>query len=125
MGWVGRGRVVPEIDDWMAGAGVVVSGNGTATLEAAVLGIPMVAVYHLPWLSWEIAKRIASVPYAALPNILARQEIVPELLQGRMRSDAIAETVGRLLDDPQRRAPMGAAVRGGGGGVWCPPAGGG
>ena len=104
-------RVVPEIYDAMAASDVLVAATGTATLEAAVLGVPMVAVYHLPWLSYQIAKRIASVPYAALPNILARQEIVPELLQGRMRSDAIAETVGRLLDDPQRRAAMRTALR--------------
>ncbi|TMI75923.1 MAG: lipid-A-disaccharide synthase [Bacillati bacterium ANGP1] len=104
-------RVVPEIYDAMAASDVLVAATGTATLEAAVLGVPMVAVYHLPWLSYQIAKRIASVPYAALPNILARQEIVPELLQGRMRSDAIAETVRRLLDDPTRRAAMRAALR--------------
>jgi len=104
-------RVVPEIYDAMAASDVLVAATGTATLEAAVLGVPMVAVYHLPWLSYQIAKRIASVPYAALPNILARQEIVPELLQGRMRSDAIAETVRRLLDDPQRRAAIRTALR--------------
>ena len=104
-------EVLGFTEDAMAASDVLVAATGTATLEAAVLGVPMVAVYHLPWLSWEIAKRIASVPYAALPNILARQEIVPELLQGRMRSDAIAETVGRLLDDPQRRAAMRTALR--------------
>jgi lipid-A-disaccharide synthase len=104
-------RVVPEIYDAMAASDVLLVATGTATLEAAVLGVPMVAVYHLPWLSWKIANWIASVPYAALPNILAGREIVPELLQDRMRSHVIAETVGRLLADPQRRAAMRTALR--------------
>jgi len=104
-------RVVPEIYDAMAVSDVLVAASGTATLEAAVLGIPMVVVYHLPWLSWVIANRIASVRYAALPNILAGGEIVPELLQDRMRSDAIADTVRMLLADPQRRVAMRAALR--------------
>src|SRR5439155_1477423 len=99
-------RVVPEIYDAMAASDVLVAATGTATLEAAVLGIPMVAVYHLPWLSWRIAKRIASVPYAALPNILAGREIVPELLQDQMRGDAIAHIVQMLLTDAQQRAAM-------------------
>src|SRR5881409_3470693 len=104
-------RVVPEIYDAMAASDVLVAATGTATLEAAVLGIPMVAVYHLPWLSWKIAKRIASVPYAALPNILAGREIVPELLQDQMRSDVIAHTVQMLLTDAPRRAAMRTALR--------------
>ena len=104
-------RVVPEIYDAMAASDVLVAATGTATLEAAVLGIPMVAVYHLPWLSWRIAKRIASVPYAALPNILAGREIVPELLQDQMRGDAIAHIVQMLLTDAQQRAAMRAALR--------------
>jgi lipid-A-disaccharide synthase len=104
-------RVVKEIYDAMAVCTVLIVATGTATLEAAVLGIPMVAVYRLPWLSWVIAKRIVSVRYAALPNILAGAEIVPEYLQHRMTPRAIAQTVAALLADPQRRAAMKAALR--------------
>ncbi len=118
-------RIIPEIYDAMAVADVLIVATGTATLEAAALGIPMVAVYRLPWLSWVIAKRLVSARYAALPNILAGREIVPELLQHRMTPDAIADAVTALLRDSQRRAavreeltqvagglgPPGAAVR--------------
>jgi lipid-A-disaccharide synthase len=103
-------RVVTEIYDAMALCTVLIVATGTATLEAAVLGIPMVAVYRLPWLSWVIAKRIVSVRYAALPNILADAEIVPEYLQGRMTPKAIAQTVADLLADPQRRTSMKTAL---------------
>ena len=99
-------RVVAEIYDAMALCTVLIAATGTATLEAAVLGIPMVAVYRLPWLSWVIARRIVSVRYAALPNILADAEIVPEYLQQRMTPKAIAETVADLLADSRRRTAM-------------------
>ncbi len=103
-------RVVAEIYDAMALCAVLIVATGTATLEAAVLGIPMVAVYRLPWLSWVIAKRIVSVRYAALPNILADAEIVPEYLQQRMTPKAIAQMVADLLADPRRRTAMKKAL---------------
>jgi lipid-A-disaccharide synthase len=104
-------RIVTEIYDAMAICELLIVATGTATLEAAVLGIPMVAVYHLPWLSWVIARRLVNVRFAALPNILAGREIVPELLQERMTPAAIAQTAADLLADPRRRAAMQAALR--------------
>src|SRR3989442_15830892 len=94
----------------MALCTVLIVATGSATLEAAVLGIPMIAVYRLPWLSWVIAKRIDSVRYAALPNILADAEIVPEYLQQRMTPKAMAQTVAALLADPERRTEMETAL---------------
>lgn len=99
-------RIVTDIYEAMSIATVLITATGTATLEAAVLGIPMVAVYRLPWLSWFIALLIVSVRHAALPNILAGREIIPELLQVRMTPALIAETVGALLRDPARREQM-------------------
>lgn len=104
-------RIVAEIYDAMAICEVLIVATGTATLEAAVLGIPMVAVYRLPWVSWMIARRLVSVRYAALPNILAGREIVPELLQDRMRPETIAEAVMTLWRDPPRAAAMRVALR--------------
>lgn len=104
-------RIVTDIYDAMSVATVLITAAGTATLEAAVLGVPMVAVYRLPWLSWVIALQLVSVRYAALPNILAGREIVPELLQARMTPQLIADTVGALLRDPARRQQMQAELR--------------
>lgn len=104
-------RVVTEIYDAMALCTVLIVATGTATLEAAVLGIPMVAVYRLPWLSWVIAQRIVRVRRAALPNILAGREIVPEFLQERMTPEAIAREVASLLADEPRQTAMKAALR--------------
>jgi lipid-A-disaccharide synthase len=104
-------RIVDEGVDAMAASTVLVAATGTATLEAAVLGVPMIAVYRLPWPGMLIARRLVSVRYAALPNILAGREIVPEFLQERMTPGAIAAEVLDLLRRPDRRETMRAALR--------------
>jgi lipid-A-disaccharide synthase len=104
-------RVVSEPYDAMAISEVIVTATGTATLEAAVLAVPMIAVYRLPWLSWMIAHYVLTVRRAALPNILSKRDIVPELLQDRMTPEAIASEVRVLLDDPIRRRQMQMALR--------------
>ena len=95
----------------MALSTVLVTATGTATLEAAILGVPMVAVYRLPWPGMVIARRLVSVRYAALPNILAGREIIPELLQERMTPKAIAAEVVSLLHSAARRETMRTALR--------------
>jgi lipid-A-disaccharide synthase len=90
----------------MRAADVLVVASGTATLEAAALGVPMVVVYRLPVLSWMIINRLVTVRHAALPNILAGREIVPELLQGRLTPSAVADAVTSLLRDPARCEAM-------------------
>jgi lipid-A-disaccharide synthase len=104
-------RIVDEGYDAMAVCTVLVAATGTATIEAAVLGVPMVAVYRLPWPGMLIARRLVSVRYAALPNILADREIVPEFLQERMTPGAITAEVLDLLRRPERRETMRAALR--------------
>lgn len=103
-------RVVSEVYDAMACAEVLVTATGTATLEGAVLGVPMVAIYRLPWVSWFIINRIVTIRHAALPNILAGREIVPELLQDRMTPAAIADQVQRFLNDFRERDRARAAL---------------
>jgi len=106
-----RVHVVDEIYAAMRAADGLLAAAGTATLEAAVLGVPTVAVYRLPALSWVIARRLVAVGYAALPNILAGREIIPELLQGRFTAPAAATAVLRLLRDPVRREAMRADLQ--------------
>lgn len=97
--------------DAMNVATVLVAATGTATLEAAVLGVPMVAVYRLPWPGMAIARRLVTVRHAALPNILAGREIVPEFLQERMTPQGVAQEVLGLLRSPERREAMRGALR--------------
>ncbi|WP_227687442.1 lipid-A-disaccharide synthase [Psychrobacter fjordensis] len=81
----------------MAASDVVMLASGTATLEAMLLERPMVVVYQLNKLTYQIAKRLVKVPYVALPNILAGTAIVPELIQEQASGDNICRTLMRLL----------------------------
>lgn len=81
----------------MAASDMVMLASGTATLEAMLLERPMVVIYQLNQLTYQIAKRLVKVPYVGLPNILADSAIVPELIQEQASGDNICRTVMRLL----------------------------
>ena len=81
----------------MLACDVVLLASGTATFEAMLLQRPMVVVYQLNALTYHVAKRLIKVPYVALPNILANQPIVPELIQNAATPSAIADAVDRQL----------------------------
>ncbi len=84
----------------VADAGAVAS--GTATLDAALAGLPFVAFYRMQFLSYVIAKALVRVDHVALPNLVAGGRIVPELVQGACTPAAIADQVARFLDDPSQ-----------------------
>lgn len=81
----------------MAASDMVMLASGTATLEAMLLERPMVVIYQLNQLTYQIAKRLVKVPYVALPNILAGKAIVPELIQEQASGENICRTVMQLL----------------------------
>lgn len=81
----------------VADAGAVAS--GTATLDAALAGLPFVAVYRMQPLSYMIARTLVRVDHIALPNLVAERRIVPELVQGACTGAAIANVLASLLDD--------------------------
>ena len=85
----------------MQAADLVVVASGTATLEAALLKRPMVITYRMPWLSWQILKRMNYLPYVGLPNILAQRFVVPELLQGQANPDKLTETIMSIVNDKE------------------------
>lgn len=81
----------------MAASDIIMLASGTATLEAMLLERPMVVVYQLNQLTYQIAKRLVKVPYVGLPNILAGSAIVPELIQEQANGENICRTVMKLL----------------------------
>ena len=83
----------------MQAADIVVVASGTATLEAALLKRPMVITYRMPWLSWQILKRMNYLPYVGLPNILAKRFIVPELLQNDANPEKLSATILNIISD--------------------------
>lgn len=85
----------------LAACDVTLIASGTATLEAALFKRPMVIAYHMNWLSWKLHQRKMLQPWVGLPNILAGEFLVPELLQQAATPAALArETLAWLADDP-------------------------
>jgi lipid-A-disaccharide synthase len=64
--------------------------SGTATLEALLLDCPHVITYKVPWLTWQIMRRQALQPWIGLPNILAAEAVVPEIIQNQATPEALA-----------------------------------
>ena len=81
----------------MKGADLLFVASGTATLETAILGTPMVVVYRTSALTYHLVKLIASAKYIALPNIVAGREIVPELIQEEANPGRMVEEAFRIL----------------------------
>ena len=81
----------------------IIATSGTVTLEAAYFNVPMVIGYKISRLSWFIALRTLHLPpYAGLPNLIARKEIVPEFIQNNLSPRAIAEKSLEILSDSEK-----------------------
>lgn len=93
----------------MAAADVVLLASGTAALEAALLGRPIVAAYRLAPLTYALARslRLVKVRHFTLPNLLTNEPMVPEFLQGSASPEALSDSLHALLEDPERRAKIG------------------
>jgi lipid-A-disaccharide synthase len=85
---------------------VAVVASGTATLEAAMRERPMVVVYRVSALTWLVGKLLVNVPYYSMVNILAKKELVPELMQQNFNPANVAARVEYLLDHPEAREEM-------------------
>jgi lipid-A-disaccharide synthase len=90
-------------------ADAAVVASGTATLEAAALGAPLVIVYRTGWVNYEIARRLVRVSRIGLPNLVLGEAAAPELLQKHVTGPRISAAVARLVSDAaaldaQRRA---------------------
>ncbi len=84
----------------LAACDVALVASGTATLETALFKRPMVVVYAMHALTWQMGKRMNYQPWVSLPNILLRDFAVPELLQADATPDKISAAAFRWLDDP-------------------------
>ena len=71
--------------------------SGTATLEIALLGVPMVVVYKLSGVSYQIVKRLLSTKFISLPNVILGKEVVPELIQDNANGKNIANVAMQII----------------------------
>jgi lipid-A-disaccharide synthase len=94
----------------LASGTVSVVASGTATVEAALLGAPMVVVYRLAPLTYLLGRRLVKVPHFAMANLIAGKRVVPEVIQRELTPERVAGEVGALLDAPDRRESMRASL---------------
>jgi lipid-A-disaccharide synthase len=89
----------------LSAADAAVVASGTATVEAALLGTPMVVVYRLSPLTYRLGRRFVKVPHVAMANLIAGQRIVPELIQDEFTPEGVAGALLPIL------GPAGDAMR--------------
>jgi lipid-A-disaccharide synthase len=85
--------------------------SGTATVEAALLGNPLIVVYRISPLSYAVVRRVVDVPHVAMVNLIAGKRIVPELIQGDFTAENVVSHLVPLLENEQARAQMQAGLR--------------
>ncbi len=89
-----------KVYDVMQVCDAIMTVSGTVTLEIALMGVPMVIIYTVSPLTYEVGKRLVRVDHIGICNIVAGKRVVPELIQHEVTADRLAEEIGRYLDDP-------------------------
>lgn len=109
----GMGRDFPEVaiqvgglNDALRRATVALASTGTVTLECAWFGVPTVTLYKTSRLTFEIGRRIITVPHLAMPNLLAGGPLLQEFVQHTATAPALAEALKDLLRDRERRSAV-------------------
>jgi lipid-A-disaccharide synthase len=105
-------RIEGETYNMLAAADCAIVASGTATVEAALLGTPMVVVYRVAPLTAFILRRMVHTPFFSMVNLVAGRRVVPELIQNDFTPAAVAAEVGRLLESRAAREEMKAALAG-------------
>jgi lipid-A-disaccharide synthase len=98
-----------ETDAVLASADVALTASGTATVQAALHDTPMVVVYRVSPITYQLGRRLVRLDTFGMVNLIAGERIVPELIQDAFTPEAVAEHAVSLLSDPNR----GAAARAG------------
>jgi len=92
--------------DTLKGCDAAIATSGTVTLELALMQIPMVVVYRLSRLSYQVAKRMVRVPHISLVNLVAGKNVVTELIQNEAVPEKMAFETERILSNNEARIQM-------------------
>ena len=95
----------------MRAANLMLVTSGTATLEAACIGTPMLILFRTSALNWHIIKTLSPLERSGLPNLIAGRDIVPELLQTELTPETLTTHVLELLQHPEKREAQRDALR--------------
>jgi lipid-A-disaccharide synthase len=80
--------------------------SGTATLETAIMEVPMVIVYRVSLISYWVGKMVIKVPYIGLVNLVAGEQVVPELIQDEVTPQRLSDEAVAILESDQRKEDM-------------------
>ncbi|PYV35407.1 MAG: lipid-A-disaccharide synthase [Acidobacteria bacterium] len=105
-GGANASRLTRATYDALAYSDLALVASGTATVEAAILGRPMVVVYRVSPLTWAAGKFLVKVPFYSMVNLLAGKAVVRELMQGEFTAAKLAAAAEFLLDHPEARETM-------------------
>ncbi len=93
-----------ETYDAISASDIILTASGTVTLEAGILGTPMIVMYKVSPLTYHLGRRLIKVKYCSLVNLVAGREIVPEILQDEANPERLASELIQRLKDPERLA---------------------
>jgi len=100
-------KIVPDNTyDLMNVSDLLITTSGTATLEATLLNTPMIVIYKTSFSTWLIGQIIIKLPYVALPNIIAGEEVVPELIGFGLNEKRLTNVALQLLQDKEELEKM-------------------
>jgi lipid-A-disaccharide synthase len=94
---------VGGLPEALRSANLAIASTGTVTMECAFFKVPTIAIYKTSWSTYQIGKRIINVKHLAMPNLLAGEEVFPELIQDAATGKNMAAAALELLRNPGRR----------------------
>jgi lipid-A-disaccharide synthase len=90
----------------LAAADLAIVASGTATLEAAIIGTPLIIVYRASSLNWRVFWPLINVPFVGMPNLVAGRQIAPELLQDDLNPQCLSSLIKEMMTDHARLRRM-------------------
>jgi lipid-A-disaccharide synthase len=99
-------RLVPEALPALHHARAAIVASGTATVEAAIMGTPFVMVYRVSPLTYALGKPRVKVSHYAMVNLIAEEEVIPELVQSKFTAANIVASLEKIIPDGEPRTRM-------------------
>jgi len=103
--------VKDQASEVMAAADVVLVASGTATLQTAIVGTPMILMYRASWLTYRLARLLIRVKWIGLVNLVAGRSLVPEIIQHDVTPERLTEEAAHLLRDRAASRQMREGLR--------------
>ena len=97
---------VGGLPEALRSATIAIASTGTVTMECAFFKVPTIALYKTSWSTYQLGKRIVTVKYLAMPNLLAGEAVIPEFVQDEATGPNLAKAALALLQDEPRRQAM-------------------